>query len=202
MAIRALLFSLFLCAGTAAATPVNLVSNGGFESSTIANNSFKIFYGNYAGWETSNGIEIRRNVAGAAYEGNNFAELDTTANSTIRQNLATVAGATYALSFAYSPRTGVGAASNPIDVYWNNQLLQTLTGSGAGAAGNVWRLYDYRVTATGNLTTLSFAAAGTSDSYGGSLDAVSVSAVPEPGSFALVGAALLAMGAAARRKRG
>jgi hypothetical protein len=59
----------------ASATTVNLVTNGSFEDTNQANNSWSI-YNSVNGWTSSNGIEIRNNVAGAAQDGKNFVELD------------------------------------------------------------------------------------------------------------------------------
>jgi hypothetical protein len=60
---------------------INLVSNGGFEATDQGNGSWNI-YSNLPGWDGGvAGIELRNNVAGTAFEGKNFVELDTTRNS-------------------------------------------------------------------------------------------------------------------------
>ena len=114
--------------------------------------------------------------------------------------MSTQAGHDYVLSGSFSPRIGVAAASNDIDVFWNGTKLSTLGGSGAGLTAHSWTKFSYTVTGTG-ADVLRFAAAGLSDSLGGSLDNVSLSAVPEPTSLALVLAALGAAGAVARRRK-
>lgn len=204
MSARLLLasLSLALCAGAAHATPIELVTNGGFESYNVAAGGWQT-YNNIGGWSTTNGIEIRNNAEGKAFEGNNFAELDTSGNSAIGQYLATTAGTWYTLSFAYSPRANVGKDSNQIDVFWNNQSVTSVTADGltGSGAGNSWNVYTFNLLATSDKTLLSFAAAGKSDSLGGGLDAVSVK-VPEPASAALLGLGAAALLLSRRRKRG
>lgn len=192
------LLAVALLLGTtlsAHAAPVNLLVNGGFESTTISNGSW-INTASIAGWSVlagpGTGFEVRNNVAGAAKEGRNFIELDTNGNTTIGQTLnGLVSGALYDLSFWYSPREFQAASTNGIQVFWNGSLLDaTLTG--VGGSGNDWKQYQYQVTARSGSNLLSFAAVGTSDGVGGSLDNVSLSNhVPEPGSLALTAVALL-----------
>lgn len=197
------LVALLAATTFAHAGPVNLLTNGGFESTAVANGSW-INTGSIAGWSRTAGpgagFEVRNNVAGAAQEGSNYLELDTNGNTTISQALSNLtAGTTYDLSFWYSPREGVVAASNGIDVFWNGLLLDSVTGLGA-RSGNVWSQYQYRVTAKAGTNVLSFAAAGSSDGYGGSLDNARLS-VPEPGSLALTLAALAGIAFLPRRLR-
>ncbi len=86
-------------------------------------------------------------------------------------------------------------------MFWNGLSQGVFTGNGA-ASGNVWGLQNLTVTGAAASTLLMFKAVGTSDSYGGSLDAVSVTAVPEPETYALLLAGLGAIGFVARRRRG
>lgn len=191
----------------ALAAPVNLLTNGSFEDvgmgsgiQTQAANTWSI-YQQVPGWTGgTNGIEVRNNVAGTAQHGSNFVELDTTRNSVALQSVATTAGTWYDLSFWYAARPNTGNRpldTNMISVLWNGSALETLNAVSTGQ--HQWLRYTYRVLGTG-LDALEFRAAGTSDSYGGSLDNVSLS-VPEPGSLALaIGA--LAAAAGLRRRRG
>ncbi len=178
----------------------NLVVNGGFEATTQANGTWNI-YSNLPGWTGgAGGIELRNNVVGTAFEGSNFIELDTTGNSSISQLINTTAGGQYVLSFAYSPRPGVSAASNPIEALWNGNSLGIFTA--AGGAQNNWSTYSFNVTGNGGPTSLLFRAVGPSDSLGGSLDNVSlVTAVPEPETYAMMLAGLAGLGFMARRKK-
>jgi hypothetical protein len=184
-----------------ASASTNLITNGSFEANAQASSTWHI-YNNLAGWTGGKaGIELRNNVAGKAHEGQNYVELDTRANSSMSQSFNTLLGQAYVLSFAYSPREGVAANSNAIQVLWNGADLGTFTGTGA-ASGNVWEVETLNVFGTGGLTTLSFKGVGRSDSYGGSLDSVSVTtAIPEPETYALMVAGLGLMGLVALRRK-
>ena len=173
--------------------------NGSFEADIQAAGTWAI-YPNLTGWSGGpNGIELRNNVAGTAYDGVNFIELDTTANSIATQNIATTVGQIYSLSFAYSPRSGVASGSNTIEVYWDGVLLNSYTGF--TNANDAWTVYTVNVTGDGS-NSLEFRAAGTSDSFGGSLDAVMLTAVPEASTWAMMILGFLGVGFLAQcRKR-
>lgn len=179
----------------------NLVTNGSFEADAQAAGTWGI-YPNLTGWTGGQfGIELRNNVAGAAYDGVNYVELDTTQNSLMNQSIGTSLGQAYELSFAYSAREGVSAASNGIEVFWNGLSHGVFTAVGA-PSGHLWNVYTLNVTGAAGSSTLMFQAVGLGDSYGGSLDAVSLTpAIPEPETYALMLAGLAAIGFVARRRK-
>lgn len=183
----------------ASSARAELIVNGSFEADAQPNGTWNI-YPSLIGWTGgAYGIELRNNVAGTAFDGVNFIELDTTANSIATQPITTDIGALYNLSFAYSPRTGVAAGSNSIDVYWGVNLVGSYTGT--TNANTAWTVYNLTVTGHGS-DTLEFRAAGTSDSYGGSLDAVSLTAViPEPSTWAMMLLGFAGVGFMAYRRK-
>ncbi|PCH65124.1 MAG: hypothetical protein COC04_02715, partial [Gammaproteobacteria bacterium] len=174
--IASLLFTV-----SANAAGVNLIVNGSFEDPDIATGSWSV-HNAITGWNTIGpGVEIRDNIVGTAYDGDQFVELDShggvNTNSSIYQTVNTVVGQSYLLSFAYSPRINQPAATNGIDVFWNGlQLGATITATGGGSHN--WTIFEYLITGAIGANILKFSATGTDDSLGGSLDAVSVSAVP------------------------
>lgn len=178
----------------------NLIEDGGFEAQRQADASWSV-YSTIPGWRTVSGagIEIRNDIVGSAFEGRNFVELDSDDNSAMSQLVTTHAGQRYTLDFEYSAREGVPVSSTPIDVFWNGSPLARVALDGRSQGGNQWHAYGFSVLGTGR-DTLTFAAGGTSDSWGGSLDAVSLTAaVPEPSIYALM-ALGIAVVATARRK--
>lgn len=170
------------------AAGVNLVTNGSFENPDIPTGTWSV-HNAISGWTTTGaGVEIRDNVVGTAYDGEQFAELDSHSNSAIQQILNTTFGQSYLLSFAYSPRIGQPEDTNGISVTWNGVELGPI--SNTGGSSHIWTVFDFMVTGTGS-DILEFAALGIDDSLGGSLDRVSVSAVPIPAAAFLFAPALL-----------
>ena len=153
------------------------------------------------GWDvSSNGIELQteRTLGFTPYVGDYYVEMDTLRNTTISQNVFLEAGV-YELSFAYSPRTK-DASTNGVAF-----SVADLFGSVSGPDATYGRLDWSKITSTFTVDTadtylLSFSGTGTSNSYGGLIDDVAISAVPLPGGLALLGGALAGFGALRRRK--
>ncbi len=185
--------------GAQAATNTNLVTNGSFEA-TVQNSGTWGTYSSLPGWTGLPTVELRNNVSGGAQNGSNFVELDTNRNSGIAQTI--FATGLVELSFYYSARPGTAAGSNDIGVSFGESFQSVvLDGVAGGSSGNAWQKFT-RVINLGNSghAVLAFYALGKSDSYGGSLDNISVTAVPEPETYALLLAGLGVMGAIARRR--
>src|SRR5438093_896075 len=81
----------------------------------LVNGSWAVF-AHLPGWTTSSGpgIEVQNNVAGGAFEGAQFVELDSHAASSMFQDVRTTPGSDYELRVAYSPRPGTGPDDNKI----------------------------------------------------------------------------------------
>ena len=184
----------------AAAAPVDLIVNGSFEENLMANGHWSIFSG-LNGWSAgAHGVELRNNIAGTALDGVNFVELDTTANSSISQTVSTVAGQWYALSFNYSNRADTAVDTNGLSWSFGGSA-GTAAALPAVSGDHSWTTFNTLVQATGSSTMLNFAALGNSDGYGTSLDKVSLTAaVPEPQTYALMLAGLIAVGFVSRRR--
>lgn len=197
--LRLLLLAAISVSGIRAA---NIVVNGSFEDPAIPTGTYSLF-NSIPGWKLAFGpsIEIQNHVAGSPFDGEQYLELDSDAESSVYQDLDTTPGL-YFLSFAFSPRPSV--AVNSMLVFWNGSLLDTLNASGTGLADTQWTTHTYTVTATQPTTRLQFTGNGPSDSLGEYVDNVMVgSSVPEPGSLLTIttGFALLAA-ARIKRKRG
>ena len=180
----------------------NLIINSGFESPDIPTGSFSIFQ-SIPGWTKTfgSGIEIQDNVAGSPFEGGQFVELDANSNSGMEQIITTASGQVYNLSFAFSARPGIPETSNGIDIFWDGLLLANVTANGTGLLNTDWNVQNFMVTASGLNTSLEFRATGTSDSLGGYLDAVILTAkIPEPATLALFGLGLAGLGLMRRRR--
>lgn len=187
-----------LALGANAAT--NLVTNGSFEQNSQANGTWST-RGSLVGWTGQPTVELRNNVSGVAQDGVNFVELDTNRNSGISQTVN--ATGLVELSFWYSARPGTATTTNDIFVSFGNSFQTTvLHGVGNTTGTNQWQHFSQIIDlGKSGSAVLSFYARGVSDSYGGSLDNISVTAVPEPETYAMLLAGLGVMATIARRRK-
>ena len=167
-----LLTALLLTATTAHAQ-ASIVVNGGFEEPKL-NQPWAVLP-TITGWRTVSGPGPELQAASVGWRpqaGAQMVELDSTAPTSIAQDLTTRPGGVYELSLSFSPRPSV--ADNRIGVYWNGQQLAVLEASGAGASATNWKRFTYRVSANGSQTELRFTDLSNRDGVGGLIDDVQV----------------------------
>jgi hypothetical protein len=219
--LKSLALALSVTLPAAAVAGPTLLANGSFEQVQLGAGQWTVVP-SLAGWsvDATSGVEVRNQVVGSAQDGGVFVELDThsgaigssnfdgSTNSWISQQVQTVAGMHYTLTWFYAPRAGEAADTNPIEVMWNGGKVAKSNGSGMGHNANVWQQFTADLIGTGGLDTVRFAAVGKADSLGGSLDNVTLvanaqapAAVSEPATLALSLAALGAIGIGLRRRR-
>ncbi|MGI4881027.1 MAG: PEPxxWA-CTERM sorting domain-containing protein [Janthinobacterium lividum] len=186
-----------MLAAAPAVAGVNLVANGGFElNGGLGDTAF-------TGWTL---IDDGYFIDGAswdyaAFEGNYFAATGCQVQSCqISQDIATVAGQHYRLSFAFNPGEEVSqtdpAQGETIVTFGTTAVADFVNGEFG------WATHSYDVLATGSTTTLTFQ--GHQDPAFSGIDAVSLvvaAAVPEPAAWGLMVTGFGLVGAAARRRR-
>jgi MYXO-CTERM domain-containing protein len=167
-------------AGPAAA---NIVVNGGFET------------GDLSGWVSTNLQFSGADCPGAAQVAEGICEGffgPFGSDGTLSQVLSTQPGTSYLVSFALQ---GGGDVPSDFSAKWGSQTLYSVQNPSAGP----FVPFSFNAVATGASTTLSFSFRD--DAGFIFLDAVSVSAVPEPAGAALSVLGLGLLGFHARRRR-
>ena len=112
----------------------------------------------------------------------------------LSQNLTTVNGQQYQLSFDWSTWWLNNTTVSTLEVTSGN-VTNPLTGTGTSYSTQSWLF-----TATSASTTLSFTNLGVTGTSYPQIDNVSVTAVPEPGTYAMLLAGLAAGGFVAKRR--
>lgn len=209
----ALLLCVFATAGWA-----NLLTNGSFElgnpnfngfgfESLSAPDNFTI-----TGWTVSSGSVDYVGPYWQAAHGQRSLDLaGLYFNGTIFQSFPTTVGVPYVVSFALAGNPDVQPRTTTVQVWVSsggppyasqtfNYVVNGQTHTNMG-----WTYVNWIFTAQSSLTTLGFTSLDTYNdpqwgySFGPALDDVSVTAIPEPATLALVGLGLIAVGFLRRR---
>ncbi len=185
----------------------NSILNGGFEVPALPTGSTPTFGpgGEPVGfvWQVASGnidlltLPVPPFAQFSAYEGRQVVDLNGTVRGAIFQDFATTSGQAYLLNFAYADNPfegGVSTASIALtDLVTSTSLLSASVSHSTSTNGPPpnadWQLFSESFTAVGLTTRIAFTSTSPSNSPSGGifLDAVSVNAVPEPSSIALLG---------------
>ncbi len=178
----------------AAHASTNLVNNGTFTGNA---GWYTTETATFAGWTVTSGSVDWIGTYWTAPGGNNSIDLDGNSPGTLSQSL-TLAPGLYNVTFDLSANRDGGALVKYVDVSLGNAAAQQVSFSQA-TAGWITETLTFNVTSGTNLV---FASADAGGPYGAALANVSVTAVPEAGSSAMLMAGLGLLGLmVSRRKR-
>ncbi len=217
-----------LCAWGPNAAASGFVQNGGFESTTLTapgnpagviapwtSSSFDYLWFpgtadvspsfNYGAlWGPGNGAA--NGLPATSPAGGNFLEQDPYYNTPLTQTITGLTpNARYKLSFYWAAATWTGALLAPTTRDWQVSLgtetysTASVTVPAQGFSG--WMLQTFTYTPANATEVLSFLSQGVGDPPVALLDGVSLEAVPEPASWALMIIGVAGLGAAARSRR-
>jgi len=129
----------------------------------------------------------------SAYEGQYWIDLvGTGAPSSIYQDLVTIPGSQYEVSFAFAGNVWGGSQIMNMSTLWNGSVQGSYQHNTAGHTGfdMGWTVHSFVVTGTG-LDRLMFRATSGSNAAGPALDDVRIQLIPSPASISLLAAAAL-----------
>lgn len=203
--------SIALIASAAALAPGQVSAaesliNGGFEAPVVGGSCCVTSPPTaIPGWTATPNVNVVKgtfssSAGNLAKEGNQYLDLvGEGGQGSISQTFATTIGTTYNLSFWYSHNlfSGLASASARLSV---GDLSDSITHTGGTNANLNWLFYSNSFTADASSTTLTFVNTVGAINEGVFLDAVSISAVPEPGTWALLILGFGLLGAAMRRR--
>ena len=187
----------------------NLVTNGGFETPTVSPPCCStVPPDSLDGWTATPNVNVVLGTYSStngnlAAEGNQYLDLvGQGGTGSIFQDLITEIGGVYTLSFVYSHNlftpSSATSASASLSV---GSLLDTISHSTGDTSNLDWLTYTNTFTATGTTTRLTFTNLTGGVNEGIFLDAVSVAAVPEPATWAMMLLGFAGIGMALRRTR-
>jgi hypothetical protein len=182
----------------ASASPTNLITNGTFSQPNVIGNWAAEPNGTVLGWTNPinlDGLEIDTTVVLGMADYNpaipQSLELNGATFDAAEQTVAGLnTGTSYTLSFGYGDRPGSG--EQEMQVLFGGKLVATETDAGTASG---WTSESFDVTATATTEILEFIAVnvGGNASLGNEIADVSLAAVSEPASIALLGAGMIGL---------
>jgi choice-of-anchor C domain-containing protein len=182
------------------------IINGSFEQGGVTNPFGTVTGGNNStitGWTVlGNSVDFIGNYWQAA-QGTNSIDLNGSGQGGIAQTFNTVANQAYAITFFLAGNPDNGPTIKTINVTTNNANAQVFSfdTTGLNKSNMGWKQFTYNFVGTGSPTTLAFNSQ-TSGSWGAVLDNVSISAVPEPATWAMMLLGIGLIGGAMRSRIG
>lgn len=181
-------------------------TNGSFESASVnpGGGFLSLGSGNTSvtGWTVGGGGVDYIGTYWQAADGIRSIDLSLGSNGSISQTFDTLSGVLYNVRFFLSGNPDGPPIIKLANVQASGNALANYTfdRTGNSRPNMLWRPYTYQFTATGTSTTLTFAgASGTA--FGAALDNVSVAAVPEAATWAMMITGFGLIGFSARRRR-
>jgi hypothetical protein len=163
----------------------NLIKNGSFEAPIVTDNGgdWQLFanltsglewIAKLVGTETDAPLEIQAGYSGwVAQNGDQYAELDSTAPTTISQDVVTTPGQAYKLTYWRAARPGTVADNNAVWVTQNGEQIDSNVFASTGGNPDWYMSPEVTFIATSSLTNLAFKDIGSSaDSLGTFIDSV------------------------------
>jgi hypothetical protein len=188
----------------------NLIVNGGFEQPVLGTG---VFFQNettsFLGWTVApNNVDIVNPTVGwgaPAAEGNQVLDLVGygATGGIASTSFATTIGTKYFFGFAYANNLGFPGASASYNVFdaSNNSLLGGTVSHSTSVTGNLnWNFVTSSFVADSTTSNLQFTEILGGNNAGILLDAVEVSAVPEPSTWAMMILGFLGVGFMAYRR--
>jgi Protein of unknown function (DUF642)/PEP-CTERM motif len=198
------------------ASQAAVIVNGSFEAPLVATGTFDSFGAtstSITGWVV---VGINATIVESqfsyppmifqAQEDNQF--LDLTGPGTnfsgngVSQNVATIIGQQYAISFYVGSGTDFSTfTASTVDLSINGGARVSFTNPNTPTTSLDWQPFEFNFTAIGPVTEITFLNGSGPGNHLSALDNVTIAAIPEPSSFAMLAGALGLAGALARRRR-
>lgn len=206
--VKGALFAGAVCLAPASLSAAELVENGGFEDPSVGNPCCTTTPPDpLPGWTATPNVNVVNGTFSSSPSGTNLARegsqyLDLVGQGgtgSISQSIDTVAGQLYTLKFWYSHNLFSGPLTAEAD-FSIDGLSGTVAHSSGTNSNLDWRLYLGNFTASGASATLNFTNTQGGSNEGVFLDGVSVMAVPEPSTWAMLILGFGLLGGAMRRR--
>jgi choice-of-anchor C domain-containing protein len=185
------------------ASQAAVFTNGSFEQGTFTGNPFDtVNAGSSAitGWTVGPGSVDWIGSYWNPQNGNRSIDLSGDGNGSLSQSFDTIIGQAYAVTFYVAGNPDGGPIVKTFDTGVNVVIPETFDNQGFTRSSMGWTPYSFEFTATALTSTLSFTST-TNTPFGAALDNVSVTAVPEASTWAMMILGFLGVGFVAYRRK-